>query len=285
MRLQSLLGFAALITAISTVSVSAQDFGSIEKKVKAEFTLTKTSADRSDIVTAGSVLLLHRDGVVMFSSATAAPPMNIYKDGRIQRNEFKDRMKVLGGRWRIGNTDTTDIKDIPHRTFVSDEKFWLTGIEFQADGLVLTVFSDAYNDVRYYGQIKFPFPKNSPPNADDMMKTVEELITVAPSDDDKNDKADNSDKGDKGGKAAKKDVSDSQTASAPAKALDPIAPPPPPPDQPPAPPKTISVGQTKDVVVAMWGQPTKVVKLSSKEIYFYPDMKVTFVAGKVSTVD
>jgi hypothetical protein len=44
------------------------------------------------------------------------------------------------------------------------------------------------------------------------------------------------------------------------------------------------VGQTKDVVVATWGQPTKTVKLTGKEIYYYPDMKVTFVAGKVSDV-
>jgi hypothetical protein len=277
------LGFAALITAISTPGISsAQDFGAIQKKVTAEFTLTKTTADRSDIVTAGAVLVLHKDGVVMYSSSTSAPPMNIYKDGRIQRNEIKDRMKVWGSRFKIGNSDTTDINSIPHRTFVSDEKFWLTAVETQQDGLVLTVFSDPFNDVRYYGQLKFPYPKNAAPQADDLLKTVEEVITVAPSDDDKNDKADG---GDNGGKGGKKDAGDSQSASAPAAALAPIAPPPPPADQPPAPPKTISVGQTKDLVVATWGQPTKVVKLSSKEIYFYPDMKVTFVAGKVSTVD
>jgi hypothetical protein len=64
----------------------------------------------------------------------------------------------------------------------------------------------------------------------------------------------------------------------------PIAPPPPPPDQPAAPPKTIKVGQSKDVVIATWGQPTKDIKLASKEILVYPDMKVTFVAGKVSDV-
>ncbi len=286
MRFQSMLGFVALLAASSSVlSLSAQDAGVVQKKLNAEFSLTKTTADRSDIVTAGSVLVLQKDGLVMYSSSTAAPAMNIYKDGHFQRNEFKDRWKVLGQRFKVGNTDTTDLNSIPHHTFVSGEKFWLTGIEMQPDGAVLTVFTDAINDVRYYGQIKFPYPKNTPPLADDMLKTVEEVITVAPSDDDKSDKADNGDKGaPKGGKGARKDSGDTQGASGPAKPMEAIAPPPPPPDQPPPPPKTIALGQTKDVVEANMGKPTKVVKLSTKEIYFYPDMKVTFVGGKVSDV-
>ena len=62
-----------------------------------------------------------------------------------------------------------------------------------------------------------------------------------------------------------------------------IAPPPPAAD---APPPTIAVGQTRDQVVAGFGQPTRKAQLSStKEIYFYKDMKVTFTAGKVSNVE
>jgi hypothetical protein len=38
------------------------------------------------------------------------------------------------------------------------------------------------------------------------------------------------------------------------------------------------------VVVAILGQPSKVVKLGTKEIYYYPDMKVIFVSGKVTDV-
>ena len=64
----------------------------------------------------------------------------------------------------------------------------------------------------------------------------------------------------------------------------PIAPPPPPPDAAPVAPKTIEKGQTRDVVVAILGQPTKVIKLGTKEIDVYPDMKVTFVNNKVSDV-
>ena len=35
--------------------------------------------------------------------------------------------------------------------------------------------SDPYNDVRYYGQLKFPFPKNGTRHADEVMKSIEEV--------------------------------------------------------------------------------------------------------------
>jgi hypothetical protein len=249
----------------------------IVEKIDSQIKLTKITADRSGIVTAGTILVLHKDGLVMFSSSTYSPPMNIYKDGRIQHNEAKNRLSLFGGRFKTGNRDTADLSSVPHRTFVADEKFWVTNVEAQQDGLVLTVYSDPYNDVRYYGQIKFPYPKNAPPPADDLVRTVEEVITVAPSDE-KNDKADSD-------RVANKDSGKRQNALAPAAAIAPIAPPPPAADTAAATPKTISVGQTKEAVVAMWGQPSKIVKLSTKEIYYYPDMKITFVAGKVFTVN
>ena len=49
-------------------------------------------------------------------------------------------------------------------------------------------------------------------------------------------------------------------------------------------PTTIELGQTTDQVVAALGPPSKIVKLGSKEIYVYKDLKVTFVDGKVSDV-
>ena len=39
-----------------------------------------------------------------------------------------------------------------------------------------------------------------------------------------------------------------------------------------------------DEVTASLGQPDKVVDLGSKKIYFYRDLKVTFLDGKVSDV-
>jgi hypothetical protein len=63
-----------------------------------------------------------------------------------------------------------------------------------------------------------------------------------------------------------------------------MPPPPPPSDQPPAPPKTIELGQARNGVIATLGEPSKDIKVGAKEILVYPDMKVTFVDGKVSDV-
>lgn len=73
-----------------------------------------------------------------------------------------------------------------------------------------------------------------------------------------------------------------QPATAPpAEALPPVSPPGPPPEPPP----TIEIGQTTDQVIASFGQPEKIAKVGGgKEIYYYKDLKVTFVAGKVTEV-
>jgi hypothetical protein len=49
-------------------------------------------------------------------------------------------------------------------------------------------------------------------------------------------------------------------------------------------PAELSVGQTPEQVTAALGQPKQIVKLGTKQIYVYPDMKVTFVNGKVSDI-
>ncbi len=77
----------------------------------------------------------------------------------------------------------------------------------------------------------------------------------------------------------------STNAAAQQPALAPIAPPPPPADMPPPEAKAISIGQTRDEVVATFGQPQKVIKMPTKELLYYPDMKVTLVEEKVANVD
>jgi hypothetical protein len=67
--------------------------------------------------------------------------------------------------------------------------------------------------------------------------------------------------------------------------------PPPPPRQnditppSPAPTVTVSLGQTKEKVIAAFGEPGRKAVVGHKEIFFYKDMKVTFTNGKVSNVE
>jgi len=48
--------------------------------------------------------------------------------------------------------------------------------------------------------------------------------------------------------------------------------------------RTVSLGETKKQVTAVLGQPTTVVNLGAKEVYYFPSMRVTFVNGRVADV-
>jgi hypothetical protein len=241
--------------AAATPSLHAQDQKSeILKRLNSEFARTKMTTDRTDIVTAGSVLVLHKDGLLMCGVQAIAPPTSTYKNGAISFG--------FGGNMAWGMAlapANQQAASLPQRKFVAGEKFWVAEYLVKDDGVILEFFSDPFNDVRYYGQLKFPFPKGAVPPADNVMKTIEEVVTVdAP-------------------------AQDAPAADAAAGAA---AQPAQPPDQPApaAPPKTIALGQTTDQVVAILGQPQKIVNLGAKQMYFYPDMKVIFTNGKVSDV-
>jgi len=266
----------ALLLVSGLLQLHAQNpAGDLQGKLNSAFTLTKITADRSDIVTAGSVLVLHRDGLLMYTTDAPSPPLNNYKDGRLQQSATGNYFRGFGVSLLHGSNGQ-DLANIPKRSFVSGEKFWLTGTNILPDGVVLNVYSDPYNNVRYYGQIKFPFAKGAMPPAEALMSMIAEVVTV-----------DNSSQGGDNNPAPAQAPAPPGVLSAPssAAAMAPIAPPPPPTDQPPPQPKTIALGQSKDVVIDTLGPPQKDIKLSTKEILFYSDMKITLVNGKVSDVE
>ena len=49
-------------------------------------------------------------------------------------------------------------------------------------------------------------------------------------------------------------------------------------------PVTVQLGDSREAVVATLGAPQKVMDLGPKTLYVYPDLKITFVDGKVSDV-
>jgi hypothetical protein len=272
------------------VGISAQtgDPGTlIQEKLVSEIKVTKAAADHSDIVTAGDVVVLHKDGLMMCSSSSSYAFSNTYSNGVLTanyNNRAKDAAKSFfrGHLPFGGGGSVTDAANngCPSRKFVAGEKFWITGVAVQKDGILISTFSDPYpdasgNQVRYYGEVKLPFAKDNVPPADSFVKTVGELITVQPADDK------GGDQGDQGGQSAQAAAQPAAQAPPPAP-MAAIPPPPPPPD---AAPPTIAIGQTEDQVTAAFGQPTREAKLGAKKIFYYKDMKVTFTNGKVSNVE
>jgi len=267
----------AAATALVCLSAGAQtgDPGTLaQEKLVSQIKLTKTTADHSDIVTAGDAVLLHKDGLMMCSSTSSYAFSNTYTNGVLAGNNNNRAKSFLKGHIPFGGGASDATSGCPSRKFVAGEKFWITRVDLLKDGVMVDTFSDPYPDasgdqVRYYGEIKFPFPKGQTPSPDDFVKTVFEVITVAPADDSSNNQG--------GGAPA--------PAAAPAPPPAPMAAIPPPPPPTDTPPPTIAIGQTEAQVTTAFGQPLKQAQVGTKKIYYYKDMKVTFIHGKVTDVD
>jgi hypothetical protein len=235
-------------------------------KLQSRYKLTKVTADKTTIVTAGSVVVLKKDNLGLFSTESRNTSFgNSYVNGSIK------------GPFLF----SVDVRNGTGRQFVAGEKLWLTKILFEPknDGIVLEFLSDPFNDVRYSGTLKFPFAKGAPqPSPDNVAALVDQVIEP-----------------DSSQAAPPPDVSVANPPPPPPPAVavpdPPPAPPakldapPPPPDAPPAEPPTVKVGQTRDQVIAIMGQPKTAAKTATREILIYKDFKVTLTAGKVTNIE
>jgi len=149
--------------------------GSLQERLNSQFALTQVTSDRSDIVSAGATLVLQKSGLMMYSTASPMPPVNTYKNGKISQGGSGFGRDLLITMATPGNSTATNY---PHRQFVAGEKLWVTGLGVQKDGVVFRLYSEPYDGVRYYGQLKFPFEKGTVPAPDQAMAKVAEVLTV-----------------------------------------------------------------------------------------------------------
>lgn len=272
------VALTAFIAGISMVA-AAEEQGSktaIEKKLESEYALTKTTADRTDIVTAGSVVVLQKDKLLMVAASSSANPCpNTYKDGKLAPSAGCKTGEVLRRIPGFGSHIPGADKAPATRMFVSGEKFWVTKIYVKDTdkglAVVMDFFTDAINDVRYKGSLTIPF-KEGAPTPDEALKLVREVVTVALSDDAKGEEKQEPSQGEQ------RSPTNAAEAAPPA-----IAPPPPPADDVASTP-TVSLGQTPEQVIAILGQPLRKAKAGARDLYFYKDMKVTFLSGKVKDI-
>ena len=273
----------AVITSMLSLMPAAQtgDTAAIQQYLNSQFRLTTMTADRLDISAAGDVAVIHKPGLIMYSVASPMPPSNTYKNGKIGQGwsgfgkDMAITMMTQGG---------GTAANYPHRPFAPEERCWVTGVHAQNDGVLFQLYSDSYDGIRYYANLKIPYPnKKGIPPVEAVMQFVAEVLTT-----------DN-----QGGQPAPDQGSQPALPApepVPAPAFAPIPPPPtspspapmqeiaPPPPPSDAQPPTIALGQTMDQVTANFGQPARIAKLGAKVIYYYKDMKVTFLDGQVSDV-
>ena len=293
----------AVITSMFGLVLAAQsgDPAAIQQALNSQIKLTTTTGDRSEIATAGTIVEVHREGMMIYGFMSPLPPSNTYKNGKIVQGwggfgkDLAITMLAPGG---------ATSANYPQARFASGDKCWVTGLKVQKDGVGFQLYSDPVNDIRYYGNLKIPFPnKKEVPSVDAALQMVAEVLTVVPSQEQQ--------ASDAGSQQVPTPVSaqnGQQTlapgnsfltpAVAPGGASEMVLPPPTaaaqrqyqdlaPPPPPPAPAPSISIGQTKDQVIAAFGEPQRKAAVGPKVIFFYTDikMKVTFIGGKVSSID
>jgi hypothetical protein len=246
------LSFSALAAAKGYTQQSDGAVADIQKQLLSLYQPAKATADGTDIVTAGAVLVLQKDHLVMTKVDQAVPTTNIYKNGTIAQDGLA---KVVGFLNRLQHASQSgQDAAVTTREFVTGEKFWVTAIVTKPEGVTFALMSDPINDQRYKATLKFPFARGMVLSPDDTAALVAEVIKID-------------------GPEGSPDQGNAQQGAAGQAA------------KAPADTKTIALGQTRDQVVATFGVPTKVVKLGAKEIDFFPDMKVTFQHDKVTNVE
>ena len=265
---KSAVAFFVLAACLAAAPRSAAQTPDVKSKVEATYKVTKPTDDKTDIVTAGSVLILQKDKLIMYPTTNSVVPQNTYKDAKLSSGAFgvHDQLTKIGG---FFGKQAPQQMQVTSRYYVTGEKFWVTNIAYQQDGVVFTLFTDAVNDVRYQCTLKFIYPKGVQLTADQVVALLGDVLKVQPEDDSNANQGGDQNQQQQGGDQQAAQGGDQQQA-APAE------------QAPPAQPASIDVGMTTDQVVAILGQPEKILNIGVKQIYVYKDLKVTFVKGKVT---
>ena len=160
---------------------NAQDKTAIEQKLISEYALTQPTADNTDIVTAGAILVLKKGNVMMAPVSGTNFYQNTYKDGKISQNAAGKVTNALGRFGRLPGAAATvrpgdqDLRS--RRKNVGDQD------RGQGDGATFDLFTDAVADVRYKAALKFQFPKGITLTTDQVDKLVAEVFSVQPAED------------------------------------------------------------------------------------------------------
>jgi hypothetical protein len=231
------------------LSIAASRGASLQADLTRQFPITQVANDGS-VVTAGTVLVLQKDGFLTYGINAPLPALNTWKNGKISAGV--GRALTVG--MAMKNQGATDL---PMRKFVTGESLWVIGIAVQKDAMIFRLLSDPINGFRYFGDLKFPFPKGSPPPLDEAVVEINEVLTV-------------------------QQPAKPATEAAPAPAVS--APAPVPAPAPPVESQTVNLGDTPERVAAALGQPKNIVNLGTRQIYVYANLKITFENGKVTDV-
>jgi hypothetical protein len=243
---------------------------SLQEQLAAQYKLVKMGSDTSgySVVDEGTLLAIQKGGLIGVPYSDTSVQSNKYEGGVVKAPNALVSKGIGFGMKKFGKEQTTKL-------FAKGDKVYPTKIEVNLEKDTVTmgiVACDTCNktDPTTYNKanVVFVFPKGSlaKASAGQVEDTIGQLLTI--SDSQKDSQAQGGDQQQGGDQGAAQQGGQQPAA----------------PEQPQAEPASIEKGMTPDAVEAAMGKPEKKVTLGAKQIYYYKDMKVIFLNGKVSDV-
>ena len=260
-------------TMFPVVLVHAQAV-SLQEQLAAQYKLAKMGSDTSgySVVEEGTLLVIQKGGLIGVPYSDTSVQSDKYEGGVVKAPNAMLSKGIGFGMKKFGKEQTTKL-------FAKNDKVYPTKIDVNLEKDQVTigiVACDTCNktDPPTYNKanVIFVFPKGSlaTASAGQVEDTIGTLLSIS---------SDDAKQGDSGEQGGDQQQGGDQGGQQPAAAQQPAAPAP-----PAAEPASIDKGMTADQVQAALGKPDKIVNLGTKTIYYYKDMKVIFLSGKVSDV-
>jgi hypothetical protein len=279
-------GIVLVAAMIFSTSLASAQAPTLQDQLAKEYKLVKMGSDTGgySVIEEGTVLAIQKGGILAVPYSDSSDFKTKYQDGQIHGPgglSVVGRKSVLG---HFGKEQTTHL-------FAKGDKVYPTKIDVNVakDSVTLGIVAcDTCNktDPPTYNkaEVVFQFPKGSLANANkaSIDKVIAEVFTLS-KDDSKDDKG--ADKGGQqggqgqgggqGGQDQGQQVQGQGAQDQGQQGGD---------QQQQADPVNIEKGMTPQQVQDAMGFPEKKVTLGAKQIYYYKDMKVIFMNGKVSDV-
>jgi hypothetical protein len=267
---------------------------SLQEQLQAQYKLAKMGSDSSgyQVVEEGTVLAVQKGGILGLPYKSSVWPTATYQNGTVKASaaaaaaggKVKDfGSKFCGLTHKCPQTPDAASNETSTKLFKIGDKVYATKIDVKPDKDTVTlsiVSCDTCNkvDPATYNKVNviFQFAAGSlaKAQAGEVEDTIAQVFTLS----DNNSGGDNQQgNNQQGGDQQQQggDQGQQQAGGNNGGGQD---------QQQQADPQTVEVGMTPDQVTNALGRPDKIVKLTSKQIFIYKDMKVTFVNGKVSDV-
>jgi hypothetical protein len=268
-KLQNVIPGLLLLTLTSFPFLMASGQVSLQEQLAAQYKLVKMGSDTSgySVVEKGTMLAIQKGGIFGVPYSDQSILSTKYEGGAVHSPNTMLSKGLGFGMKKFGKEQTTHLfavgdKVYPQRIDVNVAKDQVTL------GIVACDTCNKTDPPTYMkANVVFQFPKGSlaAANAGAVEDTIGQLLSISSDDSQQG--------GDQGGQ--QQGGGDQQAQG---QQQQPAA------EQPAAEPVSIEKGMTPDQVEAAMGKPEKKVTLGAKQIYYYKDMKVIFVGGKVSDV-